>query len=292
MHHLRPAFCLFLAPAVAAAAQPAAPTAPAAARWQAAAGGGIVAIAREGDQPFTGLSLTRRLGRDAYVRAQGGWTGQTEREAAALAQVARETRTIGLAAGGRAGRWLIDGWATGGERRFADVLVETIPVTTTNRRRTVGDLVAVGAAVTWAAREGGGWFVGPTASLEYGRVSTRATERDPSGAVVFTERVIEEGVTGTVGVAAERALGSRAALIGGASVVAASNARSLAQREAGVPGAGDPVGEAGEAVWGEVSAGVVVRLGGGISALIATTQSIGFEPGDSTALAARLRLDF
>lgn len=263
-------------------------------RWQAAAGGGIVTGARDGDQPFVTIGITRRLGASGYARLQGSVSGQ-DGEAVTFAELARETRTLALAGGTRAGRWLVDGWLTAGDRRFDDVLVETDPVTTTNRRRTSGDLFAGGAAVTYAAIDRDGWFAGPFASLEYGRVATRSVERDPAGTEVFRTRLIEEGVTGALGASVERALpGTAVTLIGSAAGVLASNARSLAERQVGLPGGGaaGPLGESGADLWAEVSAGALVRLGGGLSLFATVAQTAGFAPDDTTAVAARLRLDF
>lgn len=272
----------------------AAPHAHAATPWQAVAGGGLAH--GEGDQRFATLALTRRIG-DGYARVTGAVIGQEDEEAVSLGEVAFETRTLTLAGGYRWGRLYLDAWGLAGDRAFKDVLVETEPVTTINRRRTTGDLAAAGVSLSYAAIDAEGRFVAPFVSLDWSRVGARAVERDPGGVEVFDERSDERGWTGALGVAAERAVvPGRLSVSANLAIVASSNARALATRELGLPGGvgGAPIelGEDGGDSWLELGLGGAVRLARSWRLELAGSRTVGLADGDSATVALRLRADF
>ncbi len=286
-----------LAATSAALAQPAEPGASvrevaAAPRWQASLGAGFTRIDGAGDQPFASLALRRDLGH-GFARLSGSWSKAKRDERVALGQLAARTATVTAAGGWSRERLSLEAWASLGDRAFKDVLVETIPPTTTNRRRADGSLLAFGAGASIATPLAQRWTLTPYAWGEWGRLVTRAVERDPAGAETFRERLVERGVTGAAGLSLDHAVApGRAGLFASAGAVGSTNASALSQIDPGLPGGGPAARGAGGDVWAELGAGGALRLSNRLTLVAALTRTAGLEGGDYAQGALQLRLGF
>lgn len=260
--------------------------------WQASASLGLTRIDGAGDQPVASLGLRRELG-EGFARLSGSWSEARRDERVALGQLAARTATLTAGGGWRAGRLSIDGWASVGDRSFKDVLVETIPPTTTNRRRARGTLVALGGGAALSVPLNERWVLSATGWAEWARLVTRASERNPDGDVTFRERLVETGVTGAAGASLEHGLRpGRAALFGSAMAAGATNAATLTQIDPGLPAGGPAARGGGGDIWAELAAGGAVRLSSRLTLVAAVTRTAGLEGGDYTQGALQLRLGF
>lgn len=261
-------------------------------RWQASMGGGLTRIDGAGDQPFATIGLRRDVGA-AFARLSGSWAEARRDERVDFGQLAARTATLTAAGGWARGPLSLDGWISLGERAFKDVLVETIPPTTRNRRKTDGSLIALGAAAARTLPLDGGWSLTPYGWGEWGRLVTRSVERDPDGVEKFRERLVESGLTGAAGLSLDHALApGRAGLFVSAGMAGATNASVLSQIDAGLPGAGPAARGQGGDVWAEAAAGGAFRLAGRLTLVAALTRTAGLEGGDYVQGALQLRLDF
>lgn len=260
--------------------------------WQASAGAGFTRIDGAGDQPFAAVGVRRDFD-TAHVRLSGTWSESKRDERIALGQLAARTASVTAAGGWRRGALALDAWVTGGDRAFKDVLVETIPPTTTNRRKASGSLLALGAGAALEVPLRGSWTLGPYGWGEWGRVTTEAIERDPSGAETFRERLVESGFTGAAGVSLDVAVApGRAGLFASAGMVGATNTSTLSQIDPGLPVGGPAARGEGGDVWAELALGGAARLGERLTLVAAVTRTAGLEGGDYTQGALQLRLGF
>jgi hypothetical protein len=261
-------------------------------RWQASLGAGFTRIDGAGDQPFAAIGLRRDLG-GAFARLSGSWSEAKRDERVDFGQLAARTATVTAAGGWSRGRLSLDAWASYGDRAFKDVLVETIPPTTTNRRTTDGSLLAFGGGASLEAPLSQRWSLAPYAWGEWGRLVTESIERDPSGAETFRERLVESGVTGAAGVSLDHAVTpGRVGLFVSAGAVGSTNASTLSQIDPGLPGGGPAARGSGGDVWGEFGAGGAFRLSDRLTLVAAVTRTAGLEGGDYTQGAIQLRLGF
>lgn len=283
-------FAALLAAAAPAWGQAALPDEPAAPAWTATLAGGVSRLGPDLDQSFVGATLGRSFGR-SYVRA--GVTGFGGDDGAGRLRTSAESVVVSLAYGREIGPVTIEVQGAIGDRSFEDVRL------TLGSGQTVtvggdGDLWSLGASISAVLPIGRGWTLIPYAFVEQASLDVARPiigPRGRPGANPFVEE--QEGTTGSVGLALDRAIGSRSSLGASAAFVTTSNAAAVTRIGGTTTGGQRLLEGAGFSdSWAELGGQATIGLGPRLALDLAVIHSLGLAGGETVTGSAGLRLSF
>jgi hypothetical protein len=254
--------------------------------WTLAVSGGASRLGADLDQSYGSAALTRSFG-DTYLR--GSVTLFAGEDGVGRLRTSAETLQFGLAVGHSIGALTLELAGAVGTRSFDDVQVVG-PNGQTFKVGGDGDLWSLGGSASYTVPLAPRWTLTPYATLDYGSLDVARSIGGPGDRRGNPFVTREDGITGAVGVALDRELGTASSIGVQASFVTTSNSASVTRAASGAQRLLEGAG-ASES-WVELGASVMIGLSSRLALDLSAVHTLGLAPSESTTGAATLRFSF
>lgn len=256
--------------------------------WTAALSAGVSRLGADLDQDFIGATLTRSFGAN-HVRA--GATRFGGDDGAGRLRTSAETWLVSLAYGRAIGPVTIELQGAIGDRAFDDVRL-TLPSGQTVTIDGDGDIWSVGASASALLPVGRGWTLIPYGFIERAGLDVARPLTGPRGRPGDPLVQRQEGTTGSLGLAVDKAIGATSSIGASAAFVTTSNAAAVTRIGAGPGNQRLLEGASFSDSWAELGGQATIGLGRRVALDFAVIHSLGLAGGEAVTGSAGLRLSF